>query len=90
MTSAPPFYSPGPWTVYHDGYSVADETGHILSTQCEGRTDAEAKANARLIAAAPDLVIGLIAMLRAKSAAEIYKARAFSIAILAQVDRTDA
>jgi hypothetical protein len=56
-------HTPGPWTVYEAGFSVADAWGHVLSTDVEGRMPEEAAANARLIAAAPELLAALEALL---------------------------
>lgn len=51
----------GPWAVYHDGCSICDESGRILSTDIEGRTDDEAKANVVLLAAcSPEVVTALV------------------------------
>lgn len=52
-------HTPGPWEVYHNGKCVGAEDGHILTTEVEGNGAEEAKANARLIAAAPDLLEAL-------------------------------
>ena len=54
--SAPNKAAHTPWTVYHDGMNVCDASGHIVSTDVEGRTEDEARANACLIAAAPQLL----------------------------------
>lgn len=52
-------HTSGPLTVYHDGMSVCDASGHIVSTNVEGTTEDEARAYARLFAAAPQLVEAL-------------------------------
>lgn len=59
MTALRSPHTPGPWEVYCDGFSVAAEDGHIVSTYVEGNTDDECSANARLIAAAPELLEAL-------------------------------
>lgn len=58
MTTGQTMHTPGPWKIPSDGpCSVDDQDGRwIAVTGCPGR-DAEAnKANARLIAAAPEML----------------------------------
>lgn len=53
-------HTPGPWKTNGDPYvSTGDGKHSIAFTDCRGISDAEAKANARLIAAAPDLLEAL-------------------------------
>lgn len=54
-------HTPGPWkaTPYDDAsqpYEVSSETGYFFATIGGGLSDGEAAANARLVAAAPDLL----------------------------------
>lgn len=55
-------HTPGPWklseedTGMNDSGTILDPYGHVIVTDVYGRTDDEAEANARLIAAAPDLL----------------------------------
>lgn len=49
-------HTPGPWRTYFNGWGICDDSGHIAS--------AESKEDARLIAAAPDLLTALKRMLQ--------------------------
>jgi hypothetical protein len=51
-------YTPGPWHVapFNGGLHVWNAAGGVLVAHCGGLTLDEAKANARLIAAAPKLL----------------------------------
>ena len=54
-------HTPGPWTHVTGGISIKAPSNHLsfqlIATVCEGRkTTSEVDANARLIAAAPDLL----------------------------------
>jgi hypothetical protein len=89
MLSPVPLFTPGPWTVAPGGYSIVADDGHIAAILVEGRSADEAQGNARLIKAAPDLVIALIALLRSKDEAAFNHARRFAVAILAQIDTVD-
>ncbi|KSD80016.1 hypothetical protein [Pseudomonas aeruginosa] len=66
-------HTPGPWHVGGPNKcTIYDKHGQRLANSFEGvmatqRTDSECEANARLIAAAPDLLEALIAMEREKS-----------------------
>jgi hypothetical protein len=63
-------HTPGPWTVYDDFYIKVDRPGYIGGSHAEVKScDAvppqnrdEHKANARLMAAAPDLLAALKAV----------------------------
>ena len=64
-------HTPGPWKLNTDGDTgmndsgcILDSIGHVIVTDIygtfkNGRTTGEAEANARLIAAAPDLLAAL-------------------------------
>ena len=56
-------HSPGPWTVERDGYTLM--MGHqVVATGLapDGASPAEQRANARLIAAAPQMLAEILAM----------------------------
>lgn len=50
-------HTPGPWRIGNNGWTVWVAPKRLISV--EGRTADEALANARLIAAAPELLAGL-------------------------------
>jgi hypothetical protein len=55
-------HTPGPWHLGKEGYyfqSVRDQNEHITADVNITRSDGEGGANARLIAAAPDLLAAL-------------------------------
>ena len=64
-------HTPGPWKLNTDGDTgmndsgcILDSIGHVIVTDIygtfkNGRTTGEAEANARLIAAAPDLLVAV-------------------------------
>lgn len=61
-------HTPGPWRVDQNNYSVSSSAGRFVAfaattTQSVGIISPEMKANARLIAAAPDLLAAAEAML---------------------------
>lgn len=69
-------HTPGPWTASNHGVTwriLAGEAGGfsrpIIARTCEAQTDAEAEANARLIAAAPELLAACETALTALDAA---------------------
>lgn len=71
MTNSPYFFTAGPWQVNHrDKTQVCDSDGEVRGCSpiayCEGSMG-ERTANARLIAAAPDLLAALESFLRAPS-----------------------
>ena len=79
--AAKQMHTPGPWslTQVHDGWAAfGGENGHghprtVFQCRAHGRADAECSANARLIAAAPDLLEALdwlLASVTADPAAE--------------------
>lgn len=50
-------HTPGPWVVHKvSRIRIVAPLIHVISTDIQGRTQPEAQANARLIAAAPDLL----------------------------------
>lgn len=66
-------HTPGPWQVNHnDPTQVCDSDGAIRGcapvAQCSVGTAAERKANARLIAAAPSMLVALQQIAKAPSA----------------------
>ena len=70
-------HTPGPWKLNTDGDTgmndsgcILDSIGHVIITDIygtfkNGRTTGEAEANARLIAAAPDLLAALEELVQA-------------------------
>jgi hypothetical protein len=60
--TVPSKHTPGPWKVnnldtgMNDSGAILDPVGHVIVTDVYGRDDDEAFANARLIAAAPELL----------------------------------
>ena len=59
-------HTPGPWHLGKEGYyfqSVRDQNEHITADVNITRSDGEGGANARLIAAAPDLLAALESMI---------------------------
>lgn len=71
-------HTPGPWSIGKYG-DVTDATGEVVRAKGLALTrGAEAEANARLIAAAPDMLAALKAVLRS---AETGKSRAASEAL---------
>ena len=60
-------HTPGPWHLGKEGYyfqSVRDQNEHITADVNITRSDGEGGANARLIAAAPDLLAALEAIIK--------------------------
>jgi len=66
-------HTPGPWAIYDDGPNGSDvilanvegenwDVAYISNDSCESRPENERKANSRLIAAAPELLERLNAM----------------------------
>jgi len=53
-----------PWEVCHDGLSICEPDGHLLSTQVEGLTEKEARANAAFIVRAANCHDELVAALQ--------------------------
>lgn len=49
-----------PWEVCHDGLSICEPDGHLLSTQVEGLTEKEARANAAFIVRAANCFDALV------------------------------
>ena len=72
-------HTPGPWTLFNDGKCVAGPestagAGHgVAMCSMRARSDEEARANARLIAAAPDLLAALKQIAFARPAGETPK-----------------
>ena len=52
-------HTPGPWAVSASETRVIAPMRHVICADIQGRTFAECQANARLIAAAPDLLDAL-------------------------------
>jgi hypothetical protein len=50
-------HTPGPWE--HDGDEITSTSGDYIATTAYGVSESQAEANARLIAAAPDLLDAL-------------------------------
>jgi len=65
-------HTPGPWTVESDGTTLVMD-GQIVATAIapDGARIDEQRANARLIAAAPDLLVALQAVLRVADRATV-------------------
>lgn len=63
-------HTPGPWTAYHNGHfwditiggMYEASTAMVHPNAVERRSDEETEANARLVAASPDLLEALIAL----------------------------
>lgn len=53
-------YTPGPWATTANGFNVVSTTAKVHVCATKLREDAEQKANALLIAAAPDMLAALV------------------------------
>lgn len=70
-------HTPGPWVADHDNVRTPDDGGMVAKVA--GDTDSQAYANARLIAAAPDLLAALRDLVSAEGLPEGYANRAMLI-----------
>lgn len=70
-------HTPGPWSADHDNVRTPADGGMVAKVA--GDTDAQAYANARLIAAAPDLLAALRDLVSAEGLPEGYANRAMLI-----------
>lgn len=84
MTTQVQQHTPGPWDVSGDGFAVFGADGHLVA-RCNPTEDeptdaewSEAETNARLIAAATDLLAALLRLMAAFSHAHTSDAEAYT------------